>query len=108
MKTSNLNRLGRISLILAAAFLFTLPMIFGSVFAQAPAFSQQKSEIIQGRIVGNQLMLIDTTGRQTLATDGVYTLRDGSKISVQQGHIIDIDSRKTNRSGMVGIIEIPE
>jgi len=51
-------------------------------------------------------MLIDKTGRQTLAPDGVYTIQGGSKITVNQGQIIDVPGRGINKSGMVGIIDI--
>ena len=108
MKKADLNRLSKVGLILGALLLLAQLVFSGIVSAQSPKLSQQKSDIVQGKIVGNKLMLIDQTGRQTLAPDGIYTIRDGSKISVNQGQIIDVPGRVTSKSGMVGIIEIPE
>ena len=108
MKKSGLNRLSKIGLIFGAILLLSQPVFPGEVSAKTPKLSRQTSDAVQGKIVGNKLMLIDKTGRQTLAPDGVYTIQGGSKITVNQGQIIDIPSRGINKSGMVGIIEIPD
>jgi len=108
MKNSTLKRLSKIGLILGVVFLLVQFAFSGTVSARSPKLFQQKSAVVQGKIVGNKLMLIDKTGRQTLAPDGVYKIRDGSKISVNQGQIIDVPGRVIDRGGMVGIIEIPD
>jgi len=130
MKKSGLNRLSKIGLILGAILLLSQPVFSGVVSAKTPKLSRQTCDAVQGKIVGNKLMpsnrrtiqgippdvpgkivgnklmLIDKTGRQTLAPDGIYTIQGGSKITVNQGQIIDIPSRVINKSGMVRIIEI--
>ena len=128
MKKSSLNRLSKIGLILGAILLLSQPVFSGVVSAKTPKLSRQTCDAVQGKIVGNKLMLIDKRGRQTLAPDGVYTIQGGSKITVNQGQIIDIPSnrgqiidipsnqgqiidiptRVINKSGTVGIIVIPE
>ncbi len=105
MKKSGLNRLSKIGLILGAILLLSQPVFSKVVSEKTPKLSQQTCDAVQGKIVGNKLMLIDKTGRQTLAPDGIYTIQGGSKITVNQGQIIDIPSRVINQSGMVGIID---
>ena len=106
MKKSGLNRLSKIGLILGAILLLSQPVFSGVVSAKTPKLSRQTCDAVQGKIVGNNLILIDKTGRQTLAPDGVYTIQGGSKITVNHGQIIDIPTRVINKSGMVGVIDI--
>ena len=44
----------------------------------------QRGQGLKGRIVGNKLILIDQSGRQRVASDGIYTTRDGTKIKVKK------------------------
>lgn len=104
MKKYSQNKIG---LILGIIFVLSQPVYSGIVCAETPLVPQQTSLVIQGKIVDNRLMLIDKTGRQTLAPDGVYTIQDGSKITVNQGQIIDIPSSVINKSRMVDIIDVP-
>jgi hypothetical protein len=106
MKKSGLNRSSKIGLIFGAILLLSQPVFSGIVSAKTPKLSRQTCDAVQGKIVGNKLMLIDKTGRQTLAPDGIYTIQGGSKITVNQGQIIDIPTRVINKSGMIGIIDI--
>jgi len=59
-----------------------------------------------GKIVGNKLMLIDQRGRQTLARDGIYTVQGGAKIKIENGQIIDVEGKVTDKSGIIGIIDV--
>jgi len=107
MKKCYLNSLSKIGLIVGVILVLSQPIFSGLVYAETPLVPQQKSLVIQGKIVDNMLMLVDETGKQTLAADGVYTIQGGSKIIVNQGQIIDVDTKVINKSGMVGIIDVP-
>ena len=100
--------MSKIGLILGAILLLSQPVFSGAVSAKTPKLSRQTYDTVQGKIVGNKLMLIDKRGRQTFAPDGVYTIQGGSKTTVNQGQIIDVPGRIIDKSGMVGIIEIPD
>lgn len=104
MKKYSQNKIG---LILGVIFVLSQPVFSGILCAETPLAPQEKSLVIQGEIIDNRLMLIDKTGRQTLAPDGVYTIQDGSKIKVNQGQIIDIPTSVINKSRMVDIIDVP-
>ena len=65
-----------------------------------------RGQKLKGRIVGNKLMLIDESGKQRAAPDGIYTIRDGAKIKVEKGKIIDIPSIMMKGSTF-DIIDIP-
>ena len=130
MKKSGLNRLSKIGVILGAICLLSLPVFSGGLSAETPKLSpqsgqtvqgktvrlataadeilpmKQSAQAVQGKIVGNKLMLIDQRGRQTLARDGIYTVQGGAKIRVENGQIIDIDGKVTDKSGIIGIIDI--
>ena len=97
MKKSGLNRLSKIGLILGTILFLSQPVFSGDLSVKTPKLSRQTRDAVQGKIVGNKLMLINKTGRQTLAPDGIYTIQDGSKITVNQGQIIDIPSRVINK-----------
>ncbi len=130
MKKSGLNRLSKIGVILGAIFLLSLPIFSGGLSAETPKLSPQSAQTVHGKtvrlataadeilpmkqlpqavhgkIVGNKLMLIDQRGRQTLARDGIYTVQGGAKIKVENGQIIDVEGKVTDKSGIIGIIGV--
>jgi hypothetical protein len=98
MRIFSVNTFVKITLILAAALMLSQPVL-------AADLSKLAGHGLKGKIVGNKLMLIDTSGRQSIPPDGIYTTQDASKIRVVKGKIIDIEHIKITRSTF-DIIEI--
>ena len=83
MKESCKSKLIQITLALIALLMFSQPALGGDP-------SEEVDVLFKGKIFGDQLMLLDNMGRKSIAKDGIYTTEDGTKITVENGAMIDI------------------
>ncbi len=83
MKKSRMNIIVQIKLVIIGSLMLVQPVLGGDL-------SEQTEPALKGKIFGDQLILIDKAGRQSVAKDGTYITQDGAKIIVKEGNIIDI------------------
>ena len=88
MKKATLNGLIPVKLVLMAFLIFVQP-------ASGEDLPEHPEALFKGRIFGDQLMLIDKTGRKLTAEDGIYTTQDGDKITVMEGTIVAVPTSKS-------------
>jgi hypothetical protein len=88
MKKSILNRLILGKLVLMAFLILVQP-------ASGEDLPEQAEAVFKGRIFGDQLILIDKTGRKLTAEDGIYTTQEGEKITVMEGTIVDVPTSRS-------------
>ena len=91
MRKIHVTRLVQITLVLIGVLIIVQPVLC--------------ADVSKGMIVGDKLMLIDKTGKQTVAPDATYKIQDGTKITVKKGKIVDLPAVKSKVKGSkVGII----
>ncbi len=87
--------------------IFALAMVALSQAMAAGDIRALAGKGLKGKVVGQQLVLMDPAGKQVPAPDGVYTTAGKEKIIVQKGRIIEIDILSpTVKNSTFGIIEI--
>ena len=101
MRKMHVTRLVQITLVLIGVLMIVQPVLCADVSKQVGIILQNS----EGMIVGDKLMLIDKTGKQTVAPDATYKIQDGTKITVKKGKIVDLPAVKSKVKGSkVGII----
>jgi len=88
MKKHSLIKLIPIKLVFMGLFILVQP-------ASGEDFPEHAETLFKGRIFGDQLILIDKTGRKLTAEDGIYTTQDGEKITVMKGTIVAVPTSKS-------------
>jgi hypothetical protein len=88
MKKAFLIRVIPIKLVLMAFLMLAQP-------ASGEDLPEHAEVLFKGRIFGDQLILIDKTGRKLTAEDGIYTTQDGEKIEVMEGTIVAVPTSKS-------------